>query len=77
MQSVCQKADGMMKICEILAVFFSHMADYFDGTLPGVEIWCPSRYLSGPGLTEGRNNIIPRGKVTTETQKGTLVQDNV
>jgi hypothetical protein len=33
-----QKADGMMKICEILAIFFDRMAHYFDGILTDIEL---------------------------------------
>jgi hypothetical protein len=37
MWRICQKADGTMKICEILAVFFNRMANYFDGILADIE----------------------------------------
>jgi hypothetical protein len=68
MRSVCQKSDWMTKICEILAVFFDRMANYFDDILISVELQFLYRYLSSHRLAEGRNNMIPREKATTEKQ---------
>jgi hypothetical protein len=58
-----------MTICEILAVFFDRMANYFDGILIGIELWFLRRHLSGHGLAEGRNNMILKEKMTTRCNK--------
>jgi hypothetical protein len=71
------KTDGMMKICEILAVFFGRMANYFDDILTDIGLWFLCRQLSGHRLAERQNNIIPREKVTTEGQNVTLAQHSV
>jgi hypothetical protein len=71
------KTDGMMKICEILAVFLDRMANYFDSILTSIELWFLCRHLSDHRFTEGQNNMVPREKVTIETQKVTLGQHNV
>jgi hypothetical protein len=56
----------MMKRCEILAVFFDRMANYFDDILTGVELLFLCRHLSGHRLSEGQNNMISKEKVTNE-----------
>jgi hypothetical protein len=38
MLSVRQKADEMMKICKILAVFFDRMANYFHNILTDIVL---------------------------------------
>jgi hypothetical protein len=63
-----------MKICEILAVFFDRITDYFDDILTGIELWSLSRHLSDHRCAEGQNNMILRKKVSPETQEVTLAQ---
>jgi hypothetical protein len=45
--------DGMIKICEILAVFFDRITNYFDRILTGVELRFLCRHLSDRRLAEG------------------------
>jgi hypothetical protein len=68
-----QKADRMMKICEIFDIFFDRTANYFECILTDIELWPLCQHLSGHRLTDGQNNMIPREKVTIKIQKVTLV----